>query len=161
MATMFRLNAGPRFEYREQEEQRVKASLTLAERFRQLKSLIVDLDYYNAEGVVRTSQIKYTPNLNKARSVFRIDCPNQGCIGGDFDLTEPLAAAVEAHRTTVTGEVCCQGWQSKTTIDTVHCHNILRYKLSLAYSRRNGSSRSSGDNPVSQGQSNAGLTGVA
>ena len=131
---MFRLHAGPRFEYREQEEQRVKASPTLAESFRQLKLLIVDLGYYNADGLTKNSQIKYTPNLDHARSVFRIDCPNQGCVGGDFDLTEPLAAAVAAHRTAVSGEMCCQGWQSKTTIDTVHCHNILRYKLSLAYS---------------------------
>jgi hypothetical protein len=29
--------------------------------------------------------------------------------------------------------MCCQGWQSKTTIDTVPCHNILRYTLSLGY----------------------------
>jgi hypothetical protein len=130
---MFRRNAGPRFEYREQENQRAKDSPTLADKFRQLKSLIVDLGYYSREGVTKNNQIKYTPNLDKARSVFRIDCPNNGCIGGDFDLTEQLAAAVAAHRTTVTGEMCCQGWQSKTTIDTVHCHNILRYKLSLAY----------------------------
>ena len=73
------------------------------------------------------------PNLDHAKSVFRVDCPNQGCIRGDFELTEQLASAVAAHRTSAQGEITCQGWQSKTTIDTVHCHNILRYKLSLGY----------------------------
>jgi hypothetical protein len=113
--------------------QRVKESPTLSLKFPQLRSLAVDLGYYNAEGSTRNSQIKFTPNLEHARSLFRFDCPNQGCICGDFDLTEALAQAVSEHRTTLAGELSCQGWQSKTTIDTVHCHNILRYTLSLAY----------------------------
>jgi len=124
---------GPRFEYRTQESQRVKASPSLADRFPQLKALAVDIGFYNSAGVTKNTQIKYLPNLDKAKSVFRIDCPNNGCIGGDFDLTEELVKAVAEHRTTVTAEMSCQGWQSKTTINTVHCHNILRYKLSLAY----------------------------
>ncbi len=105
----------------------------LADKFPQLKSLTVDLGYYDAEGVTRNSQIKYVPNLDRAKSVFRIDCPNNGCIRGDFDLTEPLAQAVAKHQTTVTAQMTCQGWQSKTTIDTVPCHNILRFTLKLGY----------------------------
>ena len=131
---MYRQTAGPRFEYREQESQRVKDSPSLSDKFRQLKSLAIDLSFYNSEGVTKNSQIRYVPNLTNARSVFRVDCPNKGCIRGDFDLTDELAAAVAEHRTRVTGELSCQGWQSKTTIDTVPCHNILRYTLSLAYS---------------------------
>jgi hypothetical protein len=130
---MYRQTSGPRFEYREQESQRVKESPSLSDKFQQLKSLAVDLSYYNSEGVTKNSQIKYEPNLANARSVFRFDCPNKGCIRGDFDLTDELAAAVREHRTSVTGEACCQGWQSKTTIDTVPCHNLLRYTLNLAY----------------------------
>ena len=125
--------AGPRFEYREQERQRVNDSPSLSGRFRQLKSLVVDLNFFNSEGVTKNSEIRYIPNLATARSVFRIDCPNKGCIRGDFDLTEELATAVAEHRICVSGELCCQGWQSKTTIDSVRCHNILRYTLSLEY----------------------------
>lgn len=130
---MYRLREGPRFEYREQESQRVKDSPSLSGKFPQLKTLAVDLGYFNSKGVTKNSQIKYMPNLDNAKSVFRIDCPNNGCIGGDFDLTKELAKAVTEHRTTVTAEMCCQGWQSKTTIDTVHCHNILHYTLTLSY----------------------------
>jgi hypothetical protein len=130
---MYKLREGPRFEYREQERQRVKESPSLSDKFPQLKSLTLDLGLYNSTGLSKNSQIKYLPNLANAKSVFLIDCPNNGCIGGDFDLTDALAKAVAEQRTTVTAEVSCQGWQSKTTIDTVHCHNILRYKLSLAY----------------------------
>ena len=130
---MYKLHAGPRFEYREQESQRAKNSPTLAHKFPQLKALIVHLGYYSPAGVTKNSQIKFLPNLDNARSVFRVDCPNNGCIRGDFDLTEPLAEAVAQHRTTFTAELCCQGWQSHTTIDTVRCRNILRYTLHLKY----------------------------
>jgi hypothetical protein len=130
---MYRLHEGPRFEYREQESRRVKDSPTLADKFPQLKALIVDLGYYNATGVSKNSQIKFEPNLANAKSVFRIDCPNNGCIRGDFDLTEPLAEAIAQHRMTFSAEMCCQGWQNKAAIDTVPCHNILRYTLRLEY----------------------------
>jgi hypothetical protein len=130
---MYRQRLGARSEYREQEGQRVKDSLSLADRFRQLKSLTVELNYLDAEGLTRNSQIKYSVNLANAKSVFRFSCPNHECIRGDFDLTSQLAAAVASKRTTVTGEMLCEGWRSKTTIDTVHCHNILRYTLTLAY----------------------------
>ena len=130
---MYRVRTGPRFEYRELIGRQVSDSPSLSARFPQLKSLTVDLGYYNSAGVPKNSQIKYTPNLDFARSVFRVDCPNNGCIRGDFDLSESLANAVAAHRATVSGELCCQGWQSKTTIDTVPCHNILRFTIGLVY----------------------------
>ena len=123
----------PRADYRQQESQRTNESASLSEKFRELKSLTVELAYFSPEGVTRNSQIKYTVNPAYAKSVFRFDCLNDACIRGDFDLSEALAQAVAARQATATGEMCCQGWLSKTTIDEIHCHNILRYKLSLEY----------------------------
>lgn len=124
---------GARAEYRRQEGQRTRDSLNLSNKFEQLKSLTVDLSFFSPEGVTRNSHIKYTVNLAHAKSVFRFDCINAECVGGDFDLSEALAKAVAAHRTTATGEMCCQGWRRKSAIDRIHCHNILRYTLSLTY----------------------------
>lgn len=123
----------PRADYRRQESQRTQESASLSEKFRELKSLTVELEYFSPEGVARNRQIKYTVNPDHAKSVFRFDCLNDECIRGDFDLSEALAQAVAARRTTATGEMCCQGWLSKTTIDRIHCHNILRYQLRLGY----------------------------
>jgi hypothetical protein len=123
----------PRLDYRQEEAKRAAASVSLAEKFQELKSLTVEFAYYSPEGVARNSQIKYTVNPDHAKSVFRLDCFNNECVRGDFDLSEVLARAVAARQTSVTGEMRCQGWLSKTTIDKVHCHNILRYKLSLEY----------------------------
>jgi hypothetical protein len=125
--------ASPRNEYLQQENQRVQASPTLAEKFPTLKSMTVDLAYYDSEGLIRSSQIKYTVNLEHARSVFRVGCHNHECVRGDYDLSAVVAESVAARRTIVNNEVCCQGWSSRATIDTVHCHNILRYRLTLGY----------------------------
>lgn len=124
---------GPRAEYRQREVQRVKDSATLAERFGELKSLTVDLAFFGPESLSHSSQLKYTVNLAHAKSLFRFDCPNQECVGGDFDLSAPLANAIGARLTTVTGELVCQGWRSKTVIDRVPCGHILRYKLTVGY----------------------------
>jgi hypothetical protein len=124
---------GPRAEYRQQENQRIQGSATLAETFKQLKSLTVDLAYHDAERGTRNAEIKYTVNLAHAKSVFRIDCQNSECVGGDFDLSQALAKAIAGREEEVTGEMCCQGWLSKAAIDRTHCHNTLRYQLTLEY----------------------------
>ena len=123
----------PRNEYLLQEKQRTLESPSLAQKFHKLKSLTVDLSFYDSEGIVRNSQIKYTVNLEHAKTVFRFGCQNHECVRGDFDLSNVLADAVAAHRTTESGEMRCEGWRSRATIDTVPCRNILRYKLTLGY----------------------------
>jgi hypothetical protein len=124
---------GPRAEYRRQEGDRVRSSATLGERFDQLKTLMVELQYFGPEKLSRSSQLKYTVDLAHAKSVFRFDCPNQECVQGDFDLSADLAKAVVARHTTASGEVVCQGWRNKATIDKVSCGHVLRYKLTVGY----------------------------
>ena len=80
----------PRGEYLQQANQRVQDSLALAQKFTALKSLTVDLGLYDPEGKSRNSQIKYTVNLDHAKSVFRVACQNPECVRGDFDLSEAL-----------------------------------------------------------------------
>lgn len=123
----------PRSEHLMLEKQRVENAPTLAATFQDLKSLTVDLGYYDAENLHRGSQIKYTVNLQHEKSVFRIACHNHECVRGDFDLSHALAQAVMGRQDTVSSEMCCQGWRSRSTIDTVPCHNILRYKLTLEF----------------------------
>jgi len=123
----------PRKEYLLKEQQRVLESPSLAEKFQKLKSLTVELSYFNPEGVTKNSQVKYTVNLEHAKSIFRFGCHNHECIRGDFDLSEVLAQAVTARRKVVSGETRCQGWRNRAGIDTVPCNNLLRYKLTLKY----------------------------
>jgi len=125
--------SNPRSEYQQQEHLRVQDSPSLAEKFPTLKSMAVDLGYFGPEGVTCNSQIKYTVNLEHARSVFRVGCHNQECVRGDFDLSEVVATAVADKRTSVTGEQRCMGWRNRAGIDSLPCQNLLRYKLTLSY----------------------------
>jgi hypothetical protein len=130
---MFLQKKGARAEYRERQGQRVKESASLANEFPQLKSLTVDLNYYCPDDVLKSRRLNYVVNIDNAKAVFRVNCPNEECVRGDFDLTRELANAVSKHRRKITGKISCEGWRNKTTIGTVHCPNILRYKLKLAY----------------------------
>jgi hypothetical protein len=134
---MYEPKPNPRREYRQNECQRVEDSATLAETFRDLKSLTVDLAYFRPGSFTRESEIKYTVNLANAKARFRFSCPNEQCVGGDFDLSAALAKAVAAHQDILSGEVICQGWRCQTAIDQLHCQHILRYKLSAEYAQDN------------------------
>jgi hypothetical protein len=124
---------GPREQFRDEEAQRVSDSPTLAVKFPQLKSLAAELQFSDSGKETFNSRIKYTLNPEASKSVFRFRCPNSECIRGDFDLSDALADAIAERRTQVTGEMNCPGWLSKTTIDTVHCRTVLRYRLTLTY----------------------------
>lgn len=124
---------GARAEHREQERQRVKNSATLADTFQKLKSLKVEFEHCDPAGMTKTNPIKYEVNVQNAKSVFRFECANPECVGGDFDLSDPLAVAVAAHNPMVEGEAVCAGWRSRTTINTVRCGNVFRYTLRLGY----------------------------
>jgi hypothetical protein len=124
---------GPRAEYRLEQSQRVKNSFTLAEKFRDLKALTVDLAYFDEEGHAKSGTIRYTVNLANGKSLFRIDCPSNECVAGDFDLTDDLANAIAARLTAASGELTCPGWRNKATIGNVHCRNVLRYKFTIGY----------------------------
>jgi hypothetical protein len=130
---MFLQKKGARAEYREQQGQRVKESACLSDKFPQLKSLTVDLNYSCPDDVLKSRQLNYVVNIDNAKSVLRFNCPNDECIRGDFDLTKELANAVTKRRSQITGRISCEGWRSKATIGTVHCPNVLRYELRLAY----------------------------
>jgi hypothetical protein len=125
--------SSPRIEYRLQQSQRAKDSVSLAERFPRLGSLTVNLAYLDAENLTINSEMKYKVNVQHAKSVFCFVCPHGECVGGDFDLSEVLAEAVAGRRKLAAGEMRCQGWHKKAKLEKAPCQILLRYKLSLAY----------------------------
>jgi len=130
---MYERKPNLRREFRQEARQRVEDSASLAQTFRELKSLTLNLAYFRPGSFTRESEIKYTVNLANAKSLFRFSCLNERCVDGDFDLSRVLSQAVAARQTTLTGEVICQGWSLQTDTHQVHCHHILRYKLSAEY----------------------------
>jgi|ERR1043165_4648635 hypothetical protein len=123
----------PRNEHLQREKIRVEASPSLAEKYPELKSLTVELGYYDSAGRSRNSQIKLTVNLQYERSVFQFGCHNPECVEGNFDLSSVLAQAVAGRETYVDGEIRCGGWRNRAGIGVNPCGNLLRYELMLGY----------------------------
>ena len=123
----------PRLEYRRREIERANSSVSLAEKFPDLKSLAVDLAYFNTDGLSKTGELRYTASVQHARSVFSFVCPSGECMGGDFDLSGAVAQAVIARRKKAEGEIRCGGWSAKAKEPKVPCQYLVRYKLSLGY----------------------------
>lgn len=124
--------SGPRAEHRERENARANRSESLAHKFPLLTSAYLDLAFSNSDGR-QASTIRYRPNLENARSVFLLDCPNPDCVEGDFDLSHDLATAYVHRHEAANGEVRCQGWRSPTTVGRSRCDSVLRFQLHLEY----------------------------
>ncbi len=122
-----------RGKYLLEERERVKLAASLADTFPSLRSLGGLLSFFAPFGRSPLSEVKCTFNLAHTKALFRFACYNNECVGGNFDLSAALAGAVAEHRNTINGELRCQGWQSKATIDRVTCDHVLRYKLTLEF----------------------------
>ena len=123
----------PRAEYRLNQIQRANKSASLAEKFPRLKSLKVDLSYFEPDGLTRTGELRYTVNVEHAKSMFSFVCQSGECLGGDFDLSNAVAEAVTKRNKTVEGEIRCHGTRSRPKENARPCQNMLRYKLTLGY----------------------------
>jgi hypothetical protein len=123
----------PRAEFRRQQVQRANDSVSLAEKFPELKSLTVDLTYFDSDGLSRTGELRYKVNVSFAKSMFTFVCPCSECIGGDFDLSIAVAGAVSQRKKIVEGEIRCEGWRTKPKEERAPCQNLMRYKLALGY----------------------------
>ena len=124
----------PRAQHRLAQRQRVDDAVKLADKFPQLKSLKVSLRFVDREGMTKRTEMKYSANLDHAKSVLVFVCPISECCGGDFDLTAKLAEAVSKRKTSVVGEMHCLGSHKRASGNLAPCRSLLRYTLNLVYS---------------------------
>src|SRR5437868_4831567 len=92
-------------EFREREKLRIDATPKLSEKFRQVKTLKIELDYFEGDSTRRLSLVTYTLNLDHACAAFTFPCPNDSCLEGDFDLSLRLTEAVQNQQANIKGEM--------------------------------------------------------
>ena len=126
----------PRAEHRQAQRQRVDEAVRMAEKYPQLKTLKAALEFVDREGMTKTTEMKYSANLEHAKSVVVFVCPSSECCGGDFDLTAKLAEAVSKRQTKIAGEMHCLGSHKAASGEVAPCRSLLRYKLNLVYSSK-------------------------
>jgi hypothetical protein len=121
----------------------------MGEKFPALSALKVEVAYNDSQGGYKSgNSMKYTVNVQHAKSMFCFACPSGACIGGDFDLTEQLAAVVAARKKSVEGELKCQGWHKRNKEERVPCHVVMRFKLSLGYRRKDDAKQVGGTKAI-------------
>lgn len=131
----YKPKADPRGDYRREQNERVNATPSLAEKFPKLKSLTVTLEHFDKLGLRRESSLKLTPVLDKTKSELWVNCPCRECAGGDYDLSGELERAISAKRKMAVGELRCQGTvNDKVKRETGPCQHLLRFELRLTYS---------------------------
>ena len=123
----------PRIAYRLKQRDRIQNSPPIAKKFPGLSTLTLNLTFYNPDGITRHGEMKCKLNLEHSRSILFVPCSGGECVGGDFDLSEVLAEAVAERRKVALGEIRCQGARKRPDRESVPCHALLRYKLTLAY----------------------------
>jgi hypothetical protein len=122
-----------RQEYRLKQREQIEASPMMTKKFPRLKALKVILEYFDASGTTKNGEMKCKLNVDQARSVLWFACPGAECMGGDFELSGPVADAVAAHRKVVAGELRCAGTRTRGDRERVPCQTLLRYKINLNY----------------------------
>ena len=122
-----------REDYRLKQRERIDASPFISKKFPRLKALRVTLEFFDAAGSTKHSEMKCKVNVEHAKSALWYGCPGVECACGDFDLSEALAAAVGGRRKVATGEARCPGTRKRGERGPVACGTLLRYKLNLDY----------------------------
>ena len=111
----------------------VEKSATVAVQYPQLKSLAVDLLYFDREIVSRGQGLRYRANLETAKSMLHFNCPSTMCKDGGFDLSRNLSSAVAEHQKSVEGAVRCLGFRDQEIGKTAPCESVLHFKMNLAF----------------------------
>ena len=129
-------------ELRKQDRQRtferVEKSATLAVIYPQLKTLAVDLLYFDRDIVSWGHGLRYRANLETAKSMLHFNCPSPLCKDGGFDLSKDLSSAVAEHRKSVEGSVRCLGFRDEATGKPSACETVLHFKMKLTFKTKAG-----------------------
>jgi hypothetical protein len=116
--------------------ERAEKSPSLAITYPRLKTLTVDLLYFDREIVSWGHGLRYRANLETAKSMLHFICPSGLCHGGGFNVSEVLRAAVREHRKTVDGQVHCHGSRDQATGKTDRCESVLHFKMNLTFNTK-------------------------
>jgi hypothetical protein len=125
--------SNPYLEQRLRERERLANSLSLEQKYPQLKSLSVVLGYFDQHRMTHAGELRFRANVKHAKSILAFSCPNANCLGGGFDLSDVLLEAVSARRAIAQGELRCHGMRSLASKQTTACQHLLHYKLNLSY----------------------------
>jgi hypothetical protein len=124
-------------ELRKQDRQRIfdriEKSATMAVKYPGLKTLAVNLLYFDRGIVSWGHGLRYRANLETAKSMLHFNCPSSLCKDGGFDLSKGLSSAVAGHQKSLVGAMHCPGSRDQDGGQPVPCETILHFKMNLTF----------------------------
>lgn len=100
----------------------------VSERYPGVANIELRMTYY--QKTVDPILMKRTVSFSPATyACFRMDCMRDECSNGGFDLTPVIAGLVKNRKTSVKGNIACQG----KTENLGHNHASIAYEVSVEY----------------------------
>lgn len=99
----------------------------MSERYPNVASVIVAMNYYNgsSDQVIMQRTVNFFPNSN---TYFKMECMKRDCIDGGFNLESVIAKMVKGCLKSGKGELACAGKDSSG-------HARIEYKISIKYNK--------------------------
>ncbi len=119
----------------------IEKSATVAVMYPGLKTLTVNLLYFDRGIVSRGNGLCYRANLQTAKSMLHFHCPSPLCKDGGFDLSHNLSSAVAEHQKSVVGSIHCPGSRDQQTGNAAPCESVLHFKMALAFKAKTAPAR--------------------
>jgi hypothetical protein len=120
---------------------RIEKSATLAVMYPGVKTLAINLLYFDRGIVARGHGLRYRANLQTAKSMLHFNCTSLLCKDGGFDLSAHLSSAVAQSRKSIVGAMHCPGFRDQETGKPAACESILHFKITLAFKTKAITSR--------------------
>ncbi len=100
----------------------------ISDRYPGVSNIELRMTYYQrtVDPVLMKRTVSFTPT-NYA--CFRMDCMRDECSNGGFDLTPVITSLVKNRKTSVKGNIACQG----KTENLGHNHASIAYEVNVEY----------------------------
>ncbi|MBA3071254.1 MAG: hypothetical protein FP829_03685 [Nitrospirae bacterium] len=97
----------------------------MSERYPNVASVIVAMNYYNGSSgqVIMQRTVNFFPNSN---AYFKMECMKRDCIDGGFNLESVITKIIKDRLKSGKGELVCAGKDSSG-------HARIDYKISIKY----------------------------
>lgn len=98
----------------------------------EVKELIFEFYFEDPDKLAKPSNKKFNRE-KEGSALFEFDCPYWECVGGGFDLSQPISNMIKYKNNECNGQIFCQGWQDRERINKYHCLCQLTYKITAKY----------------------------
>jgi len=114
-----------RNEAREERKRQELATGLLSDRFPNVSSIVVTMNYGRGSRSAVLRTLNYYPG---SHAFFRISCLSEGCEEGVLDLTHSIQRMIRSHETSAKGELSCDINNPEIL------HPDVDYKVAITYS---------------------------